>query len=102
MRNSSAFQRRGPRAAQVFIIPSLLQPPSITVGQREPFLRVPARTAFGLAAHQRTHLLGARGYGTCSGMDQSLSVGLSAIARGNDERNPQQLASLYGSMLVTN
>ena len=85
MRNSSAFQRRLPRAAQVFIIPSLLPPPIFT-----------ARRA------GRTHLLGAQAYGTCSAMDQSLSVGLSAIARGDDEQNPEPVASMDGSMLVTN
>ena len=48
------------------------------------------------------HLVGARDYGTCSAMDQSLSVGLSAFARGDDERNPQQLSWMPRSMLVTN
>src|SRR5687768_3486342 len=85
MRNLSAFQLRHPRAAQVFIIPSW-SPPPIFTGR----------------CHARTHLLGAHRYGTCSAMDQSLRVGLSAIARGIEERNPQHLARIYRSMLITN
>jgi len=77
MRNLSAFQRRVPRAARVFIIPSLSPSPIFA------------------------HPVSARGYGTCSAIAQSLSVGLSAFARGNDKQIPQTLMSMYGSMLVT-
>src|SRR5688572_27677700 len=48
--------------------------------------------------HGETHLRGATRRGTCSAMDQSLNVGISAIARRDYERN----AESAGSMLVAN
>ena len=47
------------------------------------------------------HLVSARGYGTCSAMDQSLILGTSAIVRHDDVTSECPRTAL-GSMLVTN
>jgi hypothetical protein len=88
MRNFSAFQRRLPRPARIFV--TFLFNNHGDVRDR---------------LHGEAHLDGARGYGTCLAMDQSLILGCpqsSGESSGMMSVITERPRTARGSMLVTN
>ena len=85
MRNSSATQLRPPLPERMFVT--------------FPFNNF---TELRVRLPGKAHLVGARGYGTCSAMDQSLIGGCRQSSGATSSVTPERPRTARGSMLVTN